>query len=46
MKLVQMSNYEGHVMSVMKNVFGYENFKNDIQRNAIISICEGQYFLI
>ncbi|XP_068977533.1 ATP-dependent DNA helicase Q5-like [Bombus flavifrons] len=45
MKLMQMSNYEGHVMSVMKNVFGYENFKNNIQRNAIISICEGAKYV-
>lgn len=29
------------VMNVLKTVFGYENFKNDIQKRATISIYKG-----
>ncbi|CAD1479080.1 unnamed protein product, partial [Heterotrigona itama] len=37
MKLVQMKDCK----SVLKNVFGYENFKSKIQEKAVIAICTG-----
>ncbi|CAK9795524.1 ATP-dependent DNA helicase Q5 [Anthophora plagiata] len=29
------------VLNTLKSVFGYEKFKNDVQEQAILSICEG-----
>ena len=39
LQLVQMKDCK----SVLKNVFGYENFKSKIQEKAVIAICTGQY---
>ncbi|KOC60962.1 ATP-dependent DNA helicase Q5 [Habropoda laboriosa] len=36
-----MSDEDVSVMNALKSVFGYEKFKNDIQKQAIVSICKG-----
>lgn len=36
-----MCNEENRVTNVLKSVFGYEDFKNDVQKEAILAICEG-----
>ncbi|OAD59223.1 ATP-dependent DNA helicase Q5 [Eufriesea mexicana] len=40
-----MCNQESSVMSLLKSVFGYEDFKNDVQKEAIVAICEGSKYV-
>lgn len=34
-------NIDKNIVSILKSVFGYENFKNNVQKKAIIAICKG-----
>ncbi|XP_031773790.1 ATP-dependent DNA helicase Q5-like [Apis florea] len=34
-------NIDKNTVSILKSVFGYENFKNNVQKKAIITICKG-----
>lgn len=36
-----MSNDKSNVTSILRTVFGYKNFKNEIQKEATIAISEG-----
>ncbi|XP_031840604.1 ATP-dependent DNA helicase Q5 [Nomia melanderi] len=40
-----MNNDDSHVTGILRTVFGYKNFKNDIQKEATIAISKGSKYV-